>query len=161
MNVPFLYVTVMSAMIGSLLHDFVLYRRPVLSTIIYFLCHCCGVAFILNWYIRDSITLYMLWQLTCVLLTLLTLLVTAIRGTKRYSHTRHLILCVLWYVVAKIVESNDATIGKATDCWIAGHTIKHLLATVGMAHYVYYLMRRRDKYATRAAAAVAEGKKAQ
>lgn len=52
---------------------------------------------------------------------------------RRYSHT-HLLWCGLAaYAAAKLCESLDHAIYEATRHLVSGHTIKHLLAAVGLA----------------------------
>jgi hypothetical protein len=59
-------------------------------------------------------------------------------------------LAIALYVVAKIAELNDDALLDATG-WISGHTLKHLLATVGAVVLVQQLVRRVETAHERAA----------
>ncbi|HEX9384161.1 MAG TPA: hypothetical protein VF908_12220 [Gemmatimonadaceae bacterium] len=48
----------------------------------------------------------------------------------RYTHGADLIIALAWYVAAKGAESSDGAIYRALG-FVSGHTLKHLLATVG------------------------------
>lgn len=61
----------------------------------------------------------------------------------RYSGTRYLIEMIGWYMLAKVFEFLDAAIWNWTGGLIAGHSLKHLIAALGIYALVRYLKHRR------------------
>ncbi len=48
----------------------------------------------------------------------------------RYTRGADLLVALAWYVAAKVAESHDGDVYRALG-FVSGHTLKHLLATVG------------------------------
>lgn len=48
-----------------------------------------------------------------------------------YTHSHYMLYTVTCYVIAKITEHYDAAIFKATDEFVSGHTLKHVIAGIG------------------------------
>jgi hypothetical protein len=61
----------------------------------------------------------------------------------RYSGTRYLVEMIGWYMLAKVFEYLDAVIWVWTGGWVAGHSLKHLIAAWGIYALVRYLKHRR------------------
>ena len=71
------------------------------------------------------------------------LLIVALWPSHRYSHGSHIAGPILLYGLAKIAETFDLAIWRATDLFISGHTLKHLLAA-GAVFLVYRMLSIRD-----------------
>lgn len=57
----------------------------------------------------------------------------------KYSGERHLVFVILWYGLAKACEWLDAWIFTLTQHLVSGHTLKHLVAAVGIFGLVKYI----------------------
>jgi hypothetical protein len=64
-------------------------------------------------------------------------------GRKRYTGSAWLLAALALYVAAKLAEVRDAAIFAATAGVVSGHTLKHLLAALGIGALVLMLARRR------------------
>ncbi len=49
-----------------------------------------------------------------------------------YTHASHMNVCALLYLLSKIAETLDHVIYNATGQWLSGHTLKHVLAAIGL-----------------------------
>ncbi len=74
-------------------------------------------------------------------LALLLIVIIFILFRSRYSDVTLLYTFILCYSIAKIVESFDHQVFDLTG-WISGHTLKHLLAALGLGVYIIYLLKR-------------------
>jgi hypothetical protein len=57
----------------------------------------------------------------------------------RYTGGRHLVVLILWYGLAKIFELLDVWIYTFTHHLVSGHTLKHLVAAIGVFGLVKYI----------------------
>ena len=60
----------------------------------------------------------------------------------RYTRSWDMLAIIGWYLLAKVAEALDARI-FATNGWISGHTLKHLLAALAV-YWVLRMLRRRS-----------------
>jgi len=103
-----------------------------------------GVASVAYWHVTEQsgqgdLRSYALVQFLPVLLIPVILWLF----TARYSGTRYLVEMIGWYMFAKVLEFLDATIWGWTGGWIAGHSLKHMIAAWGIYALVRYLKHRR------------------
>jgi hypothetical protein len=96
-----------------------------------------GLASVAYWHWTDDLRLYVWVQLA----PLLTVAAVILLFPPPYTHRRYLLAAGALYVVAKLVEHNDAALFHASGGLVSGHTLKHLLAAAGC--YVLALMLRR------------------
>jgi len=104
-----------------------------------------GVLTVLYWYGTERAgagnlipyAAYQAWSI--VLIVGLLLLYPA----RRYTHGRFLAWAAVWYGLAKIFETYDLTVYRLTGATLSGHTIKHLLAAIGVFAIVWQLRLRR------------------
>jgi len=93
-----------------------------------------GITSVLIWVFTDDLRIYF-WVQAFPFLCIL-LMVLVFRG--RYSHQSYLLYGVLLYILAKVTEAKDGEIYTFTEGNISGHSLKHLLAGLGV--YFIYLM---------------------
>lgn len=87
-----------------------------------------GAGSVLYWYYTDDLRFYAWIQVVPLLTVPLVLMIFA----GRYSHRWLLLVALGLYVAAKITESFDVRIFELSGSNISGHTIKHLLAALGV-----------------------------
>jgi hypothetical protein len=100
-----------------------------------------GVFTVLYWYGTERAgsgnlipyAAYQAWSI--VLIVMLLLLYPA----ARYSHGRLLAWAAVWYGLAKIFETFDLQVYRLLGGTLSGHTIKHLLAAIGVFAIVWQL----------------------
>ena len=97
-----------------------------------------GAASVAWWHYADDLRLYAWIQF--MPLVILSLLVALFPG--RYTHRRYLLYGLACYVLAKAAEFLDRATFEATAAAVSGHTLKHLLAALGL-FLVYLMLRRR------------------
>jgi hypothetical protein len=73
---------------------------------------------------------------------LLTLPAMLLLFPARHSHRRYLLVGLLFYAVAKLLEIYDRPVYIATADVVSGHTLKHLLAAAAPWMVLLMLMRR-------------------
>jgi hypothetical protein len=61
----------------------------------------------------------------------------------RYSHRHYLFYAFVVYALAKLAEHNDREIFELTSNAMSGHSLKHLLAAIGV-YCIYLMLRRRQ-----------------
>lgn len=108
-----------------------------------------GVASVLYWRLNDGegrgdLRLYALVQFYPLLALPLMLLLFR----PRYGGTRELVMCIVFYALAKALEVLDARIFEATNQIVSGHSLKHLSAAVA----TYFLVRMAERRTLVAAA---------
>jgi hypothetical protein len=64
-------------------------------------------------------------------------------GRARYTGSSWLLVALALYAAAKLAEARDAAIFTATAGVVSGHTLKHLLAALGIGVLALMLARRR------------------
>jgi hypothetical protein len=57
----------------------------------------------------------------------------------RYTGGRHLVVLIVWYGLAKVFELLDVWIYTFTHHLVSGHTLKHLVAAIGVFGLVKYI----------------------
>lgn len=62
---------------------------------------------------------------------------------RRYSHGRYLAWAAVWYGLAKVFETFDLQVYRLLGGTMSGHTIKHVLAAIGVLAIVWQLRLRR------------------
>jgi hypothetical protein len=77
--------------------------------------------------------LYQGWSILAIVL-----LITLFPAT-RYSHGRYLAWAAAWYGFAKVFETFDLAVFRASGGMVSGHSIKHVLAAIGVFAIVWQL----------------------
>jgi hypothetical protein len=91
-----------------------------------------GLASILNWTITDDLRFYALVQFLPIALILIILFTSK----KEQPYKRYFWLIVVFYAIAKFLESYDALVYDIAAKTISGHTLKHIAAAA--APYLFY-----------------------
>jgi hypothetical protein len=104
-----------------------------------------GMVTVMYWYASEragagNVVPYGLYQAWSVLV--IVLLIAWFPAT-RYSHGRYLAWAALWYGLAKMFETFDLQIYRLLGDVVSGHSIKHLLAALGVFAIVWQLRLRR------------------
>ena len=94
-----------------------------------------GISSVLYWHISDDLRFYA-WIQLAPLLTILSLLILF---RSRYTHIRYLFVVLALYLLAKVTETYDKEIFTATFEQFSGHSLKHLLATMGTFSLYLYM----------------------
>ncbi|MGH8051228.1 MAG: ceramidase domain-containing protein [Arenimonas sp.] len=94
-----------------------------------------GIGSVLVWHWYDDLRLYV-WVQFMPLLVVPALLLLY-RG--RYSHLYLLMLALVFYFLAKMLEAFDAQIFSLLQEGMAGHAIKHVFAALGSAMILWML----------------------
>ena len=97
-----------------------------------------GIGSVGYWHVVDDLRPYALVQF----LPMLVIPVMMAVCPPRYSHQGHYVGCLLWYALAKVAEVLDRRIFVGSGGVVSGHTLKHLLAAVGIAQVAYMLRAR-------------------
>jgi hypothetical protein len=103
-----------------------------------------GVVTVLYWYGTERVgrgnlvpyAAYQTWSIAVIVLSF------AFRA-RRYSHGGLLLWAAAFYGVAKIFETFDLAVYRATGALVSGHTVKHLLAAAAVFAIVRQLKLRR------------------
>lgn len=98
-----------------------------------------GAASVAWWHYADDLRLYV-WIQFMPLVTL-SLVIALFPG--RYSDRRFLLYGMSCYLLAKVAEHFDGEIFALTGGTLGGHSLKHLLAALGLL-FVYLMLRRRE-----------------
>lgn len=91
-----------------------------------------GVASIVYWILTDDLRMYALVQFLPIVLILIILFLSK----KELKFKRYFWLIVVFYTIAKFLESYDELIYNVFQKTMSGHTLKHLAAAV--APYLFY-----------------------
>lgn len=81
--------------------------------------------------------LYQGWSILAIVLLI------ALFPATRYSQGKYLVWAAAWYGLAKIFETFDLAVFRATGGVMSGHSIKHVLAAIGVFAIVWQLRLRR------------------
>lgn len=116
-----------------------------------------GAASVFYWYVTErmgagNVMPYGIFQGWAIMIVLLLL---ALFPAQRYSHGSEFWWPIVWYGLAKIAETYDLAIYRATGTLVSGHTIKHLLAALAVWALLRTLQRRWPLPQTAMPAAVA------
>lgn len=97
-----------------------------------------GAATVFYWRMSGNLAPYLVVQFypLAAILLLLTLC------PARYGRGVDLPIAIGWYLLAKVAEMNDERLFRALRL-VSGHTLKHILATVGAGWLVGMILRRR------------------
>ena len=94
-----------------------------------------GIGSVLVWHWHDDLRLYV-WVQFMPLLVIPALLILY---AKRYSHLYLLVLALVFYLLAKLLEAFDVQIFSLLHNEMAGHAIKHVFAAMGGALILWML----------------------
>ncbi len=95
---------------------------------------------ITEYYDAGDLRLYALVQFTPVVLTPVLLGLYS----NKYTHGTYMMLTVFCYIAAKFAEMFDWEIYRMTNHIVSGHTLKHLIAGLGLMSLPYMLQHRRS-----------------
>ena len=103
-----------------------------------------GIGSVVWWAITEyfnmgDLRLYALVQFTPVILTPLLLILYR----SKYTHDSYMMITVFCYLLAKVCEIYDWEIFFQTNNIISGHTLKHLIAGLGLFSLPYMLQHRK------------------
>lgn len=91
-----------------------------------------GIASIINWVVTDDLRMYALVQFLPILLILIILFLSK----KETAHKKYFWLIIVFYTIAKLLESYDVRIYDMTYKTVSGHALKHVAAAV--APFLFY-----------------------
>jgi hypothetical protein len=94
-----------------------------------------GIVSLLVWHRFDDLRLYVWVQF----MPLLVIPVLLVLYRKPYSHWYFLVLALIFYLLAKLLEAFDMQIFLFFQHQIAGHAIKHVFAAIGSAMILWML----------------------
>jgi len=123
-------------MFAALLGEFV---YPRLTRYFLFPLMLTGMSSVLIWHAHDDLRLYV-WVQFMPMLVIPALL---LMYPKSYSHTGLIMLALLSYVIAKLLETFDAQVFLFFQDEMGGHAIKHVFAALGAATILWMLRVRR------------------
>jgi len=95
-----------------------------------------GFSSVIYWAFVNDLRFYAWIQV----IPLLCIPVVMLLFNSKYSHQRYLIFALLFYIAAKFTETFDSDIYSIIG--LSGHTIKHLLASLGPL-YIYLMIKKR------------------
>jgi len=98
-----------------------------------------GATSVIYWYLADDLRLYIWIQA----LPLMVIIAVILLFRPRYSHQSLLGASLGLYLLAKAAEFYDGDIFAATGETVSGHTLKHLLSSLGCGAIVLMVFRRR------------------
>lgn len=99
-----------------------------------------GIASVAWWDYTDDLRLY-IW---CQAAPLLAIVFVLIAYPARYTHRPYLAYALAAYLLAKVLEFQDHEFFALTSHAMSGHTLKHLLAALGI-FFIYLMLRRRKQ----------------
>jgi hypothetical protein len=99
-----------------------------------------GIVSVAWWAWTDDLRVYVWVQAAPLLCAAYILIVYP----ARYTHRRYLAYALACYALAKAAEFQDGAIYAITSRALSGHTVKHLLAAVGIGFIYLMLIRRRQ-----------------
>jgi len=97
-----------------------------------------GFATVIYWHYFDDLRFYYWIQL----IPLLTIPLAMLLFKGKYTHQKYLIIALLFYIFAKITEYYDKEIFALICEQLSGHSMKHLLASIGPL-YIYLMLKKR------------------
>lgn len=98
-----------------------------------------GVCSILYWHLFDDLRFYA-WIQFFPFFIIPTIMILY---RSRYTHRSIFMAALAFYAAAKLAELFDAELFKATQGFISGHSLKHLLAAAGIYLMAFMLKKRR------------------
>ena len=100
-----------------------------------------GLSSVIYWDVSGDLSFYAWVQFT----PLLMIAVLPLILKSAYTHSWCLLAALSAYILAKFVEHADTAIFSLSGHLVSGHTLKHLLAAVGVYFIAYMLSRRTAK----------------
>ncbi|MCP5144733.1 MAG: ceramidase domain-containing protein [Gammaproteobacteria bacterium] len=98
-----------------------------------------GIVSIVYWRVTGDLRLYVWVQFAPLLLA-----GAALAGFRsRFTHQHLLLLALVFYVVAKLLEACDAAVYVASEQTVSGHTLKHLSAAAACCCLAWMIRRRK------------------
>ena len=82
--------------------------------------------------------LYQGWSILAIVLLI------ALFPATRYTHGKYLAWAAIWYGLAKVFETFDLQVYRLLGGSMSGHSIKHVLAAIGVFAIVWQLRLRRQ-----------------
>jgi hypothetical protein len=116
------------------------YVRPQLEKIFLIPAILAGVLSVIYWYHFDDLRFYGWIQF--IPLIIIPIVMLLFKG--KHSHQRYLIYAIIFYIMAKVTEIYDKDIFKFNDELLSGHTLKHLLASLGLL-ILYFMIKKRKR----------------
>ncbi len=99
-----------------------------------------GIVSVVYWHYFDDLRFYYWIQLV----PLLAIPTSIILFKAKYSHSIYMIWALVAYIMAKFTEKFDHEIFENMGGNISGHTIKHLLAAVGI-YWIFLMLKKRKQ----------------
>lgn len=99
-----------------------------------------GIASVAWWAYADDLRVYV-W---CQAAPLLAIVFVLIAYPRKYTHRAYLAYALAAYLLAKVAEFQDREVYALTAQAMSGHTLKHLLAALGI-FFIYLMLRRRKQ----------------
>ena len=97
-----------------------------------------GFSSVIYWHLIDDLRFYFWIQL----IPLLTIPIVMILFKSKFTHQRYLIYALIFYLLAKITETYDKEIFSFIYQQISGHSLKHILASLGPL-YIFFMIKKR------------------
>jgi len=98
-----------------------------------------GLLSVLIWRFYDDLRFYAFIQGA----PLLAIPLAVVLFGRSQRHKRYLIYGLLFYLAAKMVEAYDSPVFALSGMYISGHSLKHILASLGPLS-IYFMLRRRS-----------------
>ena len=98
-----------------------------------------GFSSVVYWHYVDDLRFYFWIQL----IPLLTIPIVMILFKGKYTLQKYLIFALTFYLLAKITEIYDKEIFSINYEQLSGHSLKHLLASIGPL-YIYFMLKKRE-----------------
>lgn len=98
-----------------------------------------GLFSVIYWHYADDLRLYIWVQV----IPLLTIPVAMILFKGKYTLQKYLVYALIFYLLAKVTETYDKEIFSITYEQLSGHSLKHILASIGPL-YIYLMLKKRD-----------------
>jgi len=98
-----------------------------------------GALSVIYWAIYDDLRFYYIVQF----LPLIIYPAIIVIFPSRYTDANQQIFALIWYAVAKVLETYDVQIYNGTNHGISGHSLKHVAAAISSLHFAHMLMKRK------------------
>ena len=125
-----LFIAVLSEYVKSGIEKFILLPAILL-----------GLFSVIYWHYVDDLRLYIWVQL----IPLLTIPVAMLLFKGNYSHQKFLLYALIFYLLAKVTETYDKEIFLFTYEQLSGHSMKHILASIGPL-FIYLMLKKRTLF---------------
>ena len=98
-----------------------------------------GFSSVIYWHYVDDLRFYIWVQYTSLLIIPIVMII--FKG--KYTHQKYLIFALVFYLLAKGAEIYDKEIFSINFEQFSGHSLKHLLASLGPL-FIYFMIKKRD-----------------